>query len=125
MHRQSWLDGAAASVSLLCLVHCLALPLLIAALPALSQVLAVPEGFHRGVALVALPASSVALLSGFRRHRNIRALALAAVGLGAIGWGAFGAKSAGAELAATVFGSVIVSVAHVVNWALAQGRERH
>ncbi|MBB5710252.1 MerC domain-containing protein [Sphingomonas xinjiangensis] len=125
MQRQTWLDGAAASVSLLCLVHCLALPLLIAALPALSQVLAVPEGFHRGVALIALPASSVALLSGFRRHRSARALALAVLGLGAIGWGAFGAQSASAELVATVIGSVLVSAAHVVNWALAQARARH
>ena len=125
MHRQTWLDGAAASVSLLCLVHCLALPLLIAALPALSQVLSVPEGFHRGVALVALPASAVALLAGFRRHRSGRALGLAATGLAAIGWGAFGAQSAGAELAATVAGSVLVSAAHVVNWMLAQGRARH
>lgn len=125
LQRQTWLDGAAASVSLLCLVHCLALPLLIAALPALSQVLAVPEGFHRGVALIALPASSVALLSGFRRHRSARALALAVLGLGAIGWGAFGAQSASAELVATVIGSVLVSAAHVVNWALAQARARH
>lgn len=121
--RQTWLDGAAAGVSLLCLVHCLALPLLIAALPALSQMLAVPEGFHRGVALIALPASAVALLSGFRRHRSARAMVLAAVGLSAIGWGAFGAESAAAELLATVFGSVAVSAAHVVNWALA--REAH
>ena len=125
MQRQTWLDGAAAGVSLICLVHCLALPLLIAALPALSQVLSVPEGFHRGVALIALPASSVALLSGFRRHRSARALGLAVLGLGAIGWGAFGAESASAELAATVIGSVLVSAAHVVNWVLAQRRERH
>jgi hypothetical protein len=123
LQRQTWLDGAAASVSLLCLVHCLALPLLIAALPALSQVLAVPEGFHRGVALLALPASAVALLSGFRRHRSGRAMVLAAVGLGAIGWAAFWAESASAELLGTVFGSVLVSAAHVVNWVLA--RERH
>ena len=123
MHKQTWLDGAAASVSLLCLVHCLALPLIIAALPALSQVLTVPEGFHRGMALVALPASAVALLSGFRRHRSARAMALAVGGLGAIGWAAFCAETAAAELVVTVLGSVLVSAAHVVNWALARGRD--
>ena len=47
-HREDWFERAAMGASMLCLVHCLALPLIIAALPALSQILAIPRAFTCG-----------------------------------------------------------------------------
>ncbi|WP_163831461.1 MerC family mercury resistance protein, partial [Proteus mirabilis] len=39
-------ERAAVGASLLCLVHCAGLPLLLAALPALSRMVAIPEALH-------------------------------------------------------------------------------
>ena len=54
------LDSAAIGVSTLCIIHCLALPLLVVALPALAVVAEV-EWVHKALVLVAAPVSLFAL----------------------------------------------------------------
>ncbi len=52
-----WLDGTAVALSALCLVHCLALPLVVAGLPFLAQF---SEGhLHAQVLVVVLPRSAM------------------------------------------------------------------
>jgi len=64
----NWLDGAAVGLSALCLIHCLALPLLVAGLPFLAQF---SEGhLHVQMLFLILPLSIVALGLGFRHHRS-------------------------------------------------------
>ncbi|WP_156442860.1 MerC domain-containing protein, partial [Sphingomonas sp. CCH9-H8] len=77
----SWFDGLAVGASVLCLIHCLALPIVIAALPALAARLDLGEGFHLGVLAFALPVSAVALGEGWRRHRGLTPLFVGAAGL--------------------------------------------
>src|SRR3546814_3715637 len=48
-------------LSLTCLIHCLALPLAILLAPALSRWIALPEGVHAAILLLALPAAAVAM----------------------------------------------------------------
>ena len=54
------LDTSAVSLSVLCLVHCLALPLVSAFLP-LAGVLAEAEWIHRAIVLIAVPITILAL----------------------------------------------------------------
>ena len=42
-----WLDRVAMAGSAACMVHCLALPLLLAAVPTVSAFIVIPESFHR------------------------------------------------------------------------------
>lgn len=64
----SALDTSAIALSSLCLLHCLALPLLAAALPLLGR-WEQAEWVHVVFATAAVPLSGYALWSSHRRHR--------------------------------------------------------
>lgn len=116
--HEDWFDRAALGASFLCLVHCLALPLLFAALPALSHVIAIPESFHVWILLFAVPASGAALLGGRARHRASWPSGAGACGLLCLVLGAFAVERASDETAITVAGSLMLAAAHVANWRL-------
>lgn len=111
-------DSVALGASALCLVHCVALPLLIAALPALSTLLDVPESFHRAMLFIAVPTSLVAIHLGRRRHHRLSPALLAVVGLGLLFWGAYGVATARSELLLSVAGGLALAWAHIRNWLL-------
>ena len=111
MQIRSWFDVAAIGASAACLVHCLALPLLFAMLPAIALIIKVPETFHLG-------ASALAMLTGYRHHGAVHPLAMAAVGLGLIGAGAFGGFRLMFETGLSVVVSLILAAAHIRNWRL-------
>lgn len=115
---EDWLDRAATVASLLCLLHCLALPLLIAALPSLAKVLDVPESFHMAVVIFALPSSLLALLSGKAKHRSPLPLLVGLAGLAALIVALALLHDSALETPATVVGSVALAAAHVWNWRL-------
>ena len=62
------LDKVAVALSGLCLLHCLALPFVIAVLPFLGQWR--DDHFHLQMLIVVIPVSVIALGLGFRRHRH-------------------------------------------------------
>lgn len=115
LRRPSVFDGVAMLASALCLVHCLALPALILALPALAAYLALPEAFHEIALAVALPSSLVALVAGYRRHRQSRAALIVVPGLLLLVLGAFAAPSETTETVLTVIGALLVAGGHVHN----------
>ena len=111
-----WFDGLGVGASALCLVHCLGLPLLIAALPAIANRIDPGEGFHLAVLLFAIPTSAFALIEGWRRHRGLAPLFVGAAGLALMAAGlAFGSWAA-VETGVTVAGSLLLAGAHVANW---------
>lgn len=114
----SWLDGVAVGASALCLIHCLALPLLIAALPALGS-LAGAEWVHWSLLLFAVPTSMWALTGG---GGGRLALLIGSIGLAlmAIGVAAF----AGSEIerTLTLAGVILVGAAHLRRWFVVQRR---
>lgn len=122
MRRQGidhdWLDGVSVGASLLCLIHCLALPLLIAALPALARALDLREGFHLLVLAAAIPTSAVALIAGRRRHGAFVPVFTGIAGLALMAAGALFASRAATETALTVAGSLLLAGAHIANWRL-------
>ncbi len=112
----SWFDGLAVGASVLCLIHCLVLPILIAALPALAARLDLGEGFHLGVLAFALPVSAVALGEGWRRHRGLTPLFVGAAGLVLLAAGLAFEEWVAVETGVTVAGSLLLAGAHVANW---------
>lgn len=110
----SLLDRVGAGLSGLCVAHCLALPLVAAALPSLAT-LAEAKWIHIVVFLAAMPTAIVALLRPGNRLAPSPSIATAGLmGLTLLAVGAFG-PAAGRELA-SIAGGVALSSAHVLNW---------
>ena len=112
----SWFDGLAVGASVLCLIHCLVLPVAIAALPALAARLDLGEGFHLAVLAFALPVSAVALGEGWRRHRGLTPLFVGAFGLMLLAAGLAFEEWVAVETGVTVAGSLLLAGAHIANW---------
>lgn len=113
---RNWLDGAAVALSALCLVHCLALPLVVAGLPFLAQF---SEGhLHAQMLVVVLPVSVVALALGFRRHRSARIIMAGTAGMTLLVLGATVAHAhwgQAADRAFTIAGALVLATAHFFN----------
>lgn len=114
--RQRLLDGFAVTASLLCLVHCLLLPIVLIALPVLATILFVPEAFHALAFAVALPTSALAMAAGHARHGRYQPAVVALVGLLLLGVGAFAINEETAERIVTSIGAVTLAAAHLLNW---------
>lgn len=120
--RTDWIERVAVSAAFLCLIHCLALPIAIAALPALSRVLSLPENIHAWLLMLAVPASTAALLSGgFARAKRVP-MAVGAAGIALLAAGALVYGGTSAETPVTVAGSLTLAFAHLSNWRLRHAR---
>ena len=112
------LDKAAIGVSLLCVVHCLSIPFIIALGPALNLWFWGSEGFHLALLVVVIPLSLVALGLGFRYHKNKKMLkpglaGLAIVTLAAVLEMIWIGPATAAVITST--GGVLLIVAHFMN----------
>ncbi len=68
--RQAYLDLTGTIISFGCLVHCLALPLFLTALPAIFAPFDHAEWVHPALVCLALPVALVAFWRGFKLHRK-------------------------------------------------------
>lgn len=111
------LDKAAVCISGLCLLHCLALPIMAAFLPALSAA-AEAEWLHKAFVVFAVPISVAAILgSGALPHRARSVFAVAAVtGLILLILGAFVEALHDWEVAITTAGGLLLAGAHLWRW---------
>lgn len=117
MQRSTFLDGAAIGASLLCLIHCIGLPILFALLPALASIgLPSSEWLHLLLLLTAIPVSALALVGGWRAHGWVVPMLLGALGLSGLAAGLAFDSVPGAETALTVAGSLALAMAHLGNW---------
>lgn len=115
---QQLLDRMAISASVLCLIHCLGMPLLLVALPLLSSTFMAGEDFHRFLVVFVLPISVIALFIGCRRHKDRGVLVLGSLGLlGLVSTALFGHDLLGetGERAATVVSGVTSALGHLRN----------
>ncbi len=109
-------DLSALSLSGLCLVHCLVLPVVAIFLPALAFV-GHAEWVHVAFVVFAAPITGLALWSVRRHHDLPPALLLTALlGLACLAVGAAGWPHPGVEEAITVCGSLLLAAAHLWNW---------
>lgn len=116
-------DKFAISLSALCSIHCLATPILLAALPSLTGLALLDEAFHSWMVLAVVPCSLLSLLIGCKEHRQGSvawlgllgiAILLAPLVLGHETVGEWGEK------ALSVVAAIVIALAHWKNYRLCQ-----
>lgn len=106
-------------VSGVCVVHCLLVPVVLATLPLWPLASVLHGWLHPVIALILVPTTLVATVSGYRKHRRKRIVALLMLGLAVVlaagGWG-FVHPGAVVETAMTLAGSGLLVTGHWRNW---------
>ncbi|MGH8221943.1 MAG: MerC domain-containing protein [Woeseiaceae bacterium] len=123
--RDLLLDRTAVALSGLCLLHCLALPFLVGALPFVSIAGFGDGHFHLQMLLIVIPVSVIAFALGFRRHARVGIPAWGALGLALLIVGATYAHDRLGSVAdglLTVSGALVLAVAHFRNSRQARHR---
>jgi len=120
-------DVLAISLSLLCTIHCLALPLAVVMLPSLAIFPLEDEAFHFWMVMAVIPTSAYALTIGCRKHKHYRLLFLGSIGLAILIASAFlGHDLLGEkwEKIFTVIGAGIIALGHLLNYRLCLHQEK-
>ena len=108
------LDLAALSLSSLCLIHCLALPLMVSFAPLLGPIS--EEWVHQILVVLALP---IAILAYFQTHdARTRGVFASLAGAGAVFLlvGAFYEPWHDYEVMLTVSGALLLAAGHLFRW---------
>jgi hypothetical protein len=119
----SALDRTAVALSGLCLLHCLALPVLVGMLPFAGQF--GDAHFHLQMLAVVVPVSVLAFAMGYRKHGSLRVLLGGAIGLGLLSIGAtvvHDRMGVSTDRLFTIVAAVTLAVAHFYNARLAKHR---
>lgn len=114
----SW-DGAGVIASLVCGIHCLATPLLLALVPGMGLAFLEDDLFHPILASTGVVIAAVALRKGYFRHRDSRVVALAALGAVLLLFAAFNIGhllNESQERGLMLLGGILISSSHVWNW---------
>ena len=86
----AWADVAGLTASIGCAIHCAAMPLVFAYLPALGLGWLAGEGFHRYMAILCFLLALTAFLPGWRSHKSLVPMGWGLAGLILINTTAFG-----------------------------------
>ena len=113
-------DKVAISLSGLCTLHCLALPLVVVLLPAGLALPLESEAFHIAMIVAVIPVSVYALTLGCRHHQRYQLLAMGALGLLCLLAALMFEYALGdiGEKALTIVGTAVIAFAHVRNHRL-------
>lgn len=98
-----------------CLVHCIALPLIVLVFPGVLMSQHADTTVHWILLGVVLPVSGFALWQGFRRHGSRQAIAIGGVGLVFLALGVLHVMGQSLETPLTVVGVIALAVAHWIN----------
>jgi hypothetical protein len=116
-------DKFSISLSMLCAIHCLALPLILILLPSLAALNLDNEAFHTWMLVAVIPTSIYALTMGCKGHQAYSLLFLGALGLILLilalllGHEIIGESG---EKSLTLLGATFVFIAHWKNISLYQ-----
>ena len=119
-------DKAAIGLSLVCAVHCLAVPLLVVLAPSLVGQIFTGEAFHQWIVIVVIPVSVYALTLGCKKHHDKSVLAIGILGLALLCLAAIGGHDWFGEFgerAVTLIGAGIIAFSHVRNFSLCRKGE--
>ena len=117
------LDKLAIVLSGTCLLHCLALPLLVTLVPISQGSLLEEQTFHLLMLWIILPTSLLALTSGCWKHKDITTIALGTLGLVSLTLAAVAGHDVltpTAEKWTTVSAGLILAAAHIRNFTICQ-----
>lgn len=120
-------DKLAIGFSTLCVMHCLALPLLIVLLPSVGSLSLQQEVFHLWMVIAVIPTSLYALTLGCKKHKKTVLFKYGIVGLimliAALSVGEHLMGELGEKLF-TLIGAIIIAVAHIKNYRLCQQADK-
>lgn len=116
--RANVIEGAALSASLLCLVHCLALPILLLLLPGIIGLFAQSPAFHYVALVLIVPSAVAAFWLGYRRHRAMLPVVMGVIGVSCLAIALLPGAGEDVELWLTVAGSLVLVTGHTLNWRL-------
>lgn len=106
------IDRSAITISTLCLIHCLVLPIIATSLPVLG-VLAETEWLHRLFVVMTIPLALIAFLPPLNTRYKYVMRTLACSGVALLAAGAFVEAWHDYETQLTVFGALLIGVAHI------------
>ena len=115
------LDLYAVGLSTLCVLHCVALPVLVALMPVAAQA-AQSELVHRVLVVAAVPVSLRVIWKTRPLKGNRLFVGTALVGLGLLLLAAFMEAMSAYEEPVTIAGGALLSAAHVWHWMRRCGR---
>ena len=110
-------DKIAVTLSMLCILQCLFLPLLVAMVPLLNIWWLSDHYLHPKLLFIVIPLTLLTLVPGYFRHRNYRPLMIAAPALLLLIIGAFIPESV-VEKLLTIVGALSLAAAHIKNMSL-------
>jgi ABC-type uncharacterized transport system permease subunit len=128
MQHSRHIDQVAIALSAICLVHCLAVPVLVALLPIAAVSLGENQHFHGLMLWLVVPTSFVGLSLGFRVHRRAGIVALGAVGVVVLILAAIYGHDVwrtDVEVAVSVAGSLLLGSAHWMNFRVVRRCHLH
>ena len=119
-------DKLAIAFSMVCLIHCLVLPILLILLPPFSGLFALDdEMFHQWMLYAVLPISIAALMMGYLHHRSYKVFLVGSIGLlliiisTTLGHDLLGETG---EVVLSILGSIIIAFGHFRNYQLSSAR---
>jgi hypothetical protein len=119
-------DKLAIAFSMVCLIHCLVLPILLILLPPFSGLFALDdEMFHQWMLYAVLPISIAALMMGYLHHRSYKFFLVVSIGISLIiisttlGHDLLGETG---EVVLSILGSMIIAFGHFRNYQLSSAR---
>lgn len=114
-HYSRKADATGVTLSSLCLVHCLGLPLITVVFPAVGA-FSEAEWVHKVLVLAALPVSGLAILQSWGKHHAAVFIVLATTGLVQLVSAAFLEPLHNYEKPLTVIGAIMLASAHIFRW---------
>lgn len=78
---RGWLDSLAISMSVMCAIHCLITPIIVAVSPILATTFWASENFHLWMMFFVIPTTGFALHLGCRKHKDKKTLISGCIGL--------------------------------------------
>ncbi|HUF72020.1 MAG TPA: MerC domain-containing protein [Gammaproteobacteria bacterium] len=121
-------DRVAIALSAICIVHCLAVPLLVALLPIVALSFGDSEHFHGVMLWLVVPTSLLGFVLGYRLHRRAGLVVLGTVGIIVLAAAAiYGHEnwSEALEVTLSVVGSLLLAAAHWLNFREVRRCHRH
>lgn len=88
--ERAWADWAGMTASIGCAIHCAAMPMVLAYLPAFGLTWLADEGFHRWMAAICFALAAAAFVPGWRRHGSLAPAMWGAAGVLLLATAAFG-----------------------------------
>ena len=121
MGIQTFTDKMAMSLSLFCVIQCLASPVIIVMLPSLAALQFDDETFHVWMLMAVIPTSVYALTMGCKQHKRYRLLVLGLFGLLLLLSAAYAGETHIGEFrekTLTVIGAAAIAFCHYRNYRL-------